>query len=83
MSIKEIKEAMDEGKAVFGIRQVLKAQGVKKGNAVLKDFVAKNARDKTLEDLEKAGVEYEVLKMKEEIAKDLNLDFECEVYLIR
>ncbi len=80
MSIKEIQEAISEGKAVFGIKQALKSS---KGKSKIKKvFVAKDARDKTINKLEKAKIEFEVLKTKEEIAKELGLDFESEVYLI-
>lgn len=77
MSVKEIKEAMENGKVCFGIRQALKL-----GKKAKDVFIAKDARDSTVERLEAAGVEFDVLKSKEELAKELNLDFECEVYSI-
>ena len=81
MSIKEIKEAMDEGKIMFGVKQAVKhSKG--KGNSV-KVFVAKDARDATIDKLEEAKVEFEVLKTKEEIAKELGTDFESEVFSIK
>jgi ribosomal protein L7Ae-like RNA K-turn-binding protein len=78
MSVKEIKEAMDSGKASFGIRQCLK-----KGKKVKDVFIAKDTRDGTVEKLEAAKIEFIVLKSKAELAKELNLDFECEVFSIK
>jgi len=78
MSVKEISEAMDSGDVLFGIRQCLKAG--KKGKNV---FIAKDARDETVEKLEDAKIEFIVLKSKEDLAKELNLDFECEVFCLK
>ena len=78
MSVKEIKEGMENGKVCFGVRQALKL-----GKKAKDVFVAKNARDSTIERLEAGGVEFDVLKSKEELAKELNLDFECEVFSVR
>ena len=75
MSVKEIKEAMEGGNVFFGIRQALKNR--KKTKMV---FIAKDARDETVEKLENAKIEFDVLKSKADIAKELNLDFECEVF---
>lgn len=77
MSVKEIKEAMVEDKAVFGIKQALK--DAKKVKHV---FIAKDTRDSTVERLEAAGVEFDVLKSKSDLAKELNLDFYAEVISI-
>ncbi|MFH1452024.1 MAG: hypothetical protein ABIF88_02530 [archaeon] len=77
MGIKEIKEAMEKGKVYFGIRQALK--NPKKLKSV---FIAKDARDLVVEKLEGVGIEFVVLKSKADIAKELNLDFECEVISI-
>ncbi len=46
-------------------------------------FIAKDTRDETVEKLEAAGIEFDVLKSKAELAKELNLDFECEVFSIK
>jgi len=78
MSVKEISEAMDSGDVSFGIRQCLK--GGKKSKNV---FIAKDARDETVEKLEDKGIEFTVLKSKADLAKELNLDFECEVFCLR
>ena len=77
MSVKEIKEAMDAKKVSFGIKQCLK--GGKKSKNV---FIAKDARDGTVEKLESAGIEFIVLKSKADLTKELNLDFECEVFCL-
>jgi|ETNmetMinimDraft_2_1059921.scaffolds.fasta_scaffold116085_2 ribosomal protein L7Ae-like RNA K-turn-binding protein len=79
MSLKEIKDSIEKESVLFGIRQSLKNS--KKLSNV---FIAKDARDETVEKLESANIEFVVLKSKEEISKELNLDFECEVFsLIR
>lgn len=78
MSVKEIKEAMEEGKVLFGIKQALKL-GKKSKNV----FIAKDTRDNTVEKLEAAKVEFDVLKSKADLAKELNLDFECEVFSLK
>jgi len=78
MSVKEISEAMDSGNAMFGVRQCLKA-GKKAKNV----FIAKDTRDGTVEKLEDAKIEFVVLKSKVDLAKELNLDFECEVFCLK
>ena len=77
MSIKEIKESMESGIVVFGIKQALK-----NSKKVKNVFVPKDVRDETIEKLEKNGVEFIVLKSKFDVAKELNLDFEAEVISI-
>jgi len=78
MSVKEIKEAMVDGKVCFGLRQALK--GGKKTKGV---FICKDTRDETVEKLEAGKIEFDVLKSKEDVAKELNLDFETEVFSVR
>lgn len=78
MTIKEIKEAMEKGEVYFGIRQALKH--AKKLSNV---FIAKDTREETVEKLESAKIEFIVLKSKEDLAKELNLDFECEVFSLK
>ena len=78
MSVKEIKEAIESGSVLFGIKQALKLG--KKSKSV---FIAKDARDETVDKLEKAEVEFDVLKSKADLAKELNLDFECEVFSLK
>ena len=78
MSVKEISEAMKGGNVIFGIRQTLKL-GKKAKNV----FIAKDTRDDTVEKLEAAKIEFDVLKPKADLAKELNLDFECEVFSLK
>ncbi|MFA5060972.1 MAG: hypothetical protein WC494_01485 [Candidatus Pacearchaeota archaeon] len=77
MSIKDIKEAMEKEKVFFGVKQAIKNK--KKISSV---FVAKDVRDETIDKLEKAGVEFIVLKPKRELSRELNLDFDCEVFSV-
>jgi len=77
MTVREIKEAMEKRRVCFGLRQALK--GGKKLKGV---FICKDTRDVTVEKLEAAKVEFDVLKSKEDVAKELNLDFETEVFSI-
>jgi ribosomal protein L7Ae-like RNA K-turn-binding protein len=79
MSLKDLKEAFKEKKAGFGLKQVLK---IKKGKKKIRVFVAKDARNETLNKLQENNINFEFLKTKKEISKELGLDFESEVYLI-
>lgn len=83
MSVKELTEAIKNENVSFGIKEVLKAVKAKKIKKTSRIFVSKDARATTIEVLENAGVEFEVLKSKEELKKLLNLDFESEVFFIR
>jgi len=83
MSVKDIRESMKEGKVSFGIRQVLKSFKDKKSKKSHRVFVSKDAREDTIKALEDMKIEFEVLKNKEEIAKELGLGFESEVYLLK
>lgn len=78
MSVKEIKEAMEKKNILFGIRQALKSD--KKPKRI---FIAKDTRDETVEKIENAKIEFDVLKSKADLTKELNLDFECEVFSIK
>ena len=78
MSVKELREGIEEGKVLFGIKQALKV-GKKAKNV----FIAKDTRDSTVEKLEEAKLEFDVLKSKADLTKELNLDFECEVYSLK
>lgn len=75
MSLKEIKDSIEKESVLFGIRQSLK-----NSKKLTNVFIAKDTRDETVEKLESANIEFVVLKSKEEISKELNLDFECEVF---
>lgn len=77
MSIKEIREAMEKGNVLFGVKQALKNKKLKQV------FISKDTRDETVEKLEAAKIEFDVLKSKADISKELNLDFECEVFSIK
>ncbi|MEM4605766.1 MAG: ribosomal L7Ae/L30e/S12e/Gadd45 family protein [Candidatus Pacearchaeota archaeon] len=79
MSIKEIKEKYLEGKAFFGIRETLKKYKKKKK---VKIFVSKDAREETIKKLKENGINFEFTKKKEEVAKELGLNFQSEVYLL-
>ena len=78
MSVKEIKEAIEKNNVYFGIRQALK--NAKKSKRV---FIAKDTRNETIEKLNSKKIEFVVLKSKEDLANELNLDFECEVFSLR
>ena len=78
MSVKEIKEAMENALVLFGVLQSLKNKGKLKNV-----FIAKDTRDETVERLENAKIEFDVLKSKADMAKELNLDFECEVFSLK
>jgi ribosomal protein L7Ae-like RNA K-turn-binding protein len=78
MSIKEISEAIEGGNVLFGIKQTLKG-----GKKLKNVFIAKDTRDETVEKLDTAGIEFDVLKSKAELTKELNLDFACEVFSIK
>ena len=78
MSIKEIRDAMENGTVFFGVRQASK--NPKKLKSV---FICRDTRDETVEKLEAAKIEFSVLKSKEDLAKELNLDFECEVFSLK
>jgi ribosomal protein L7Ae-like RNA K-turn-binding protein len=78
MSVKELKEAFEKKKVFFGIKQA-----IKNSKKIANVFVVRDVRDETVEKLEKAGIEFEVLKSKDDIAKELNLDFTCEVFSVK
>ena len=79
MSLKELKTAFEEKKLSFGIRQIVKNSKSKKKGKV---FVAKDARNETIDILSNLGINFEFSKTKKEISKELGLDFESEVFLI-
>jgi len=76
MSVKEIKDEMEKGNVLFGIRQALK--GKKK-----KVFVVKDVREETLGMLKVKKIEPAFLKLKDDVVKELGLDFNCEVFSIK
>ena len=78
MSVKEINEAIEKENVYFGIKETIKHK--KNIKAV---FIAKDTREETVKKLEDAGIEFSVLKTKLELAKNLNMDFFCEVFAIK
>ena len=82
MSLKDLSDANKKGKVLFGIKQILKLAKAKKLKKDYRVFVAKDTRDDVLKTIETAGVEFEVLKTKEDISKGLGIDFTSEVFLI-
>jgi len=78
MSVKELREGIEAGKVFFGIRQALKL-----GKKAKNIFIAKDTRDETVERLESAGLEFDVLKSKADLTKELNLDFGAEVFSLK
>ncbi|MEM4181992.1 MAG: hypothetical protein QXX68_02445 [Candidatus Pacearchaeota archaeon] len=79
MSLKEIKEKYLEGKIIFGIKEAIKnSKKMKK----FKVFVSKDAREETLKKLEQNKINFEFTKTKEEISKELGLNFFSEVYFL-
>jgi len=78
MSVKELREGIEAGKVFFGIRQALKL-----GKKAKNIFIAKDTRDETVERLESAGLEFDVLKSKADLTKELNLYFGAEVFSLK
>ena len=78
MTIKEIKESIENNNVYFGIKEALKHK--KKVKSV---FVTKDVRESTLKILQENNIEYSILKPKAEVIKQLNLDFHCEVFSIK
>jgi len=82
MNVRDIQKAIEDEKVVFGIRQTLKFFS-KKPKSKAKVFVVRDARDETKQKLEDAKINFEELKSKMEVAKELGLDFESEVFLVK
>jgi ribosomal protein L7Ae-like RNA K-turn-binding protein len=82
MSLKDLSDANKKGKLSFGVRQVLRLAKKKKLGKSSRVFVCRDTREETIKKLEDAGVEFEVLKNKIDIAKELGIDFDSEVFLI-
>jgi ribosomal protein L30E len=80
MTIKDIKDAIDKNKAVFGLRETIKA--CKKNKGKYKVFVVSDARPETVKKLQDAKIDTEKIKAKEEVEKELQLGFLCEVFLV-
>jgi ribosomal protein L7Ae-like RNA K-turn-binding protein len=82
MSLRDLIEADKKGNVTFGIRQVLKLAKAKKLKKTSRVFVARDTREDTIKKLEDAGVEFEVLKNKDDITREMGIDFDSEVFLI-
>lgn len=82
MSLRDLIEADKKGNVSFGIKQVLRLAKVKKLKKTSRVFVARDTREETIKQLEDAGVEFEVLKNKDDIAREMGIDFDSEVFLI-
>ncbi|MEI7718525.1 MAG: ribosomal L7Ae/L30e/S12e/Gadd45 family protein [archaeon] len=82
MSLRDLVEADKKGNVVFGIKQVLKLARAKKLKKASRVFVARDTREETIKQLEDAGVEFEVLKNKVDITREMGIDFDSEVFLI-
>jgi ribosomal protein L7Ae-like RNA K-turn-binding protein len=82
MSLRDLIEADKKENVIFGIRQVLKLAKAKKLKKTSRVFVARDTREETIKQLEDAGVEFEVLKNKDDIAREMGIDFDSEVFLI-
>ena len=82
MSIRDLSDALKEKKVSFGIKEVLRLGKLKKLKKDSRIFVCKDTREETLQQLEKAGVEFEVIKNKKDVSRELGIDFDSEVFLI-
>ncbi len=80
MSLKDVRDGIEKGSVCFGFKQTLKNFKPKKK---MKVFVAKDVRQDILDRLNELGMEPDFLKSKQEIAKELNLDFQCETFLLK
>jgi len=82
MSVKEILEGIKKGNVLFGIKETLRFSKKSK-KAKYKVFVVQDAREDTLKKLEENKIDFSKIKNKEDVAKELNLGFECETFLIK
>lgn len=78
VTIKDLKESIAAKKVSFGLKEALKNK-VKKA----KIYVVSDAREETLKKLKEKGIEFETMKKKEDVAKELGLGFEAEVFLVK
>ncbi len=82
MSLRDLVEANKKENVLFGIKKVLKLAKAKKIKKTSRVFVARDTREETIKQLEDAGVEFEVLKNKVDISREMGIDFDSEVFLI-
>jgi SUMO ligase MMS21 Smc5/6 complex component len=79
MSIKEIKEAVDNNRVYIGIKESLKNK-----KDIQSSFMAKDSRDSTVNKLKEEGINFTILKFKKsEISKQLDLNFYSEIFSIK
>ncbi len=83
MSITDIKEAQKTGNVIFGLKRILKFTQDKKNKKSGRIFISRDTRPEILKELESHGMEFETLKTKTEVSKELGLEFENEVILIK
>jgi len=82
MSIKEISEAIAKENVIFGLKETLKFLKKSK-NKKARVFITNDAREETINKLEAHKLELSKIKGKEDTSKELGLNFECEVFLIK
>ncbi len=95
MSIKEIKQGIEKESVLFGIRQTLKFFNLlgsskeektkkkqKTSKSKAKVFVVDDIREESALKLKNVGIE-PLKKSKSDVAKELGLNFESEVFLIK
>jgi len=78
MSVKEIKDAMENNSVYFGVKESIKHK-----KEIKNVYVIKDARESTLKKLDDAKITYKPLKTKKEMVKLLNLDFLSEVFSVK
>lgn len=79
MSLKDLKEAAEKDKVTFGLKQALKNSKSKKK---IKVYVVSDVRQEVFKKLEEKGIDFERIKSRQDVQKELGLDFECEVFSI-
>ena len=65
MRLKDLKESIEKGNVLFGIKQALK-----NSKNLSEVFIAKDARSETVSSLESSKIEFTVLKPKSEMRKE-------------
>ena len=73
---------MEKDKVVFGLKEILRNSKKAKSKKA-RIFVVSDARESTLDALDAGKVEFEKIKNRTDVAKELGLDFECEVFSIK
>ena len=81
MTVKDLKEGFEKEKVIFGLKEILKNLKGKKKK--MKIYVCSDTRAEIVKKLDENKIEFEKLKSKEEVAKELGLNFECEVFSLK